>query len=109
MDATNLPDQQAPKDTHSPDPDPEPEPKQTSPTDTIKPVMRNKERNDADAEQHTGLLKGTDIPKWKPNFTQTMIMVTLAILSLMVSLDATVIVTSLSVCLTCLSARLSVF
>ncbi len=72
--------------------------------DTTSPDMRSKERSN-DVEQQAGLLKGTDIPKWKPNFTETMIMVTLAILSLMVSLDATVIVTSLSVCVPLSCAR----
>lgn len=38
-----------------------------------------------------------NVPGWKPSRQEVMIMLTLAIISLMVSLDATVIITSLSV------------
>jgi hypothetical protein len=38
-------------------------------------------------------------PAWKPSGHEWAIMLTLAIISLMVSLDATVIITSLSVCI----------
>jgi hypothetical protein len=100
MAATNLLDQQAPQHTPSSDQRQPQTQEPLSSTGTVQPNMRSKEHSDADNEQQTGLLKGTDIPKWKPNFTETMIMVTLALLSLMVSLDATVIVTSLSVCTT---------
>lgn len=68
------------------------------PTVTPNAETMGKERSNADKERDSTLLKGTDIPKWKPNLTEAMVMVTLAILSLMVSLDATIIVTSLSVC-----------
>ncbi|KIW63956.1 hypothetical protein PV04_08917 [Phialophora macrospora] len=104
MTATNLLDQQAPQHTSSSAPQQPETTEPLSPPGTVLPNMRSKEHSDGDNEQQTGLLKGTDIPKWKPNFTETMIMVTLALLSLMVSLDATVIVTSLSTIVQALNA-----
>jgi hypothetical protein len=104
MPATNLLDQQAAKTTPSPHRQLETE-HTSSHIGTPPPNMPSKERSDADVEQQATLLKGTNIPKWKPDWTEIMIMVTLAILSLMVSLDATVIVTSLSVCTSPLLSR----
>lgn len=68
------------------------------PTESSHAGIMGKERSNAEQERDPTLLRGTNIPKWKPNLTEAMVMVTLAILSLMVSLDATIIVTSLSVC-----------
>src|ERR1700742_1876772 len=39
-----------------------------------------------------------EVPEWKPSFHQVAILISLATISLMISLDATVIITSLSVC-----------
>lgn len=41
--------------------------------------------------------ENVDVPAWKPSGHELAIMLTLAIISLMVSLDATIIITSLSV------------
>ena len=69
----------------------------TEPANPTDPNMANKERNNHDIEQNAALLKGAPLD-WKPTSKEWMIMLTLAIGSFMVSLDATVIVTSLSVC-----------
>ncbi|KIW97950.1 uncharacterized protein Z519_01534 [Cladophialophora bantiana CBS 173.52] len=81
------------------------EPEETpSPTDTTPSSMRKQERSDADLEQNTTLLNNAAAPKWRPSTTEAMVMVTLAIISLMVSLDATVIVTALSTIVQALNA-----
>ncbi|ETI21001.1 hypothetical protein G647_07344 [Cladophialophora carrionii CBS 160.54] len=98
--------QQTPRDSLSSDLQ-QPRPQEPLPKTHEAPLnMRSteKEHGDSHSNRQTGVLTGTDIPKWKPNFTETMIMVTLAILSLMVSLDATVIVTSLSTIVQALDA-----
>ena len=66
-------------------------------TTTAQPNMAKQERNNADIEQSAALLKGAPL-EWEPSMKEWMIFMTLAIISLMVSLDATVIITSLSVC-----------
>ena len=96
MEAPSSLDKQAAKDARSAERQPE-ETSTSFPRHKPQLNVRSKGRSDADIEQHANPIKGTDIPRWKPNWTETMIMVTLAILSLMVSLDATVILTSLSV------------
>ena len=54
-------------------------------------------KSEREIERDTGPVAEQPSPKWKPKRQEVMIMLTLAILSLMVSLDATVIVTSLAV------------
>ncbi|OAP64783.1 hypothetical protein AYL99_00755 [Fonsecaea erecta] len=81
---------------------PESEAKETpSPTNTTQSNMIHPEQ---DAEQHASLIKEAPHPKWKPSATEALVMVTLAIISLMVSLDATVIVTALSTIVQALDA-----
>ncbi|KIX92881.1 uncharacterized protein Z520_11357 [Fonsecaea multimorphosa CBS 102226] len=80
---------------------PQSEPKETpSPTDTTQSIMIQQEQ---EAKERVGLIKETP-PKWKPSRTEALVMVTLAIISLMVSLDATVIVTALSTIVQALNA-----
>lgn len=76
----------------------------THPTAPLNPVspesespnMPKREQDNGDVEQSAGVLKDS-ATKWKPSRAEVLIMGTLALISLMVSLDATVIVTSLSV------------
>ncbi|OQU99014.1 hypothetical protein CLAIMM_04719 [Cladophialophora immunda] len=83
----------------------QPDPKDTpSLTDTTQSDMFKQERSGADAEQNAALIKEAPHPKWRPSTTETLVMVTLAIISLMVSLDATVIVTALSTIVQSLNA-----
>ncbi|OAG41495.1 hypothetical protein AYO21_04197 [Fonsecaea monophora] len=58
-------------------------------------VGQKQEQSGADIEQNIALITDPSL-KWKPSTAEALVMVTLAIISLMVSLDATVIVTALS-------------
>jgi hypothetical protein len=58
------------------------------------------QRLDADVEAKSNKQEGSGEEKtleWKPNLHELLIMISLSMISLMVSLDATIIITSLSV------------